>query len=139
MAVMRIEGDCTKDCDKHRPVAICDDAPHERRIAQADPANPRYAGSSHEAALHRALTGLSREFDRWRRAEIDSLALADRIHEFHDGPNREIYLRYNGKTDPRVLVGHAVHEGLLKRESIAPELMPYLASALQIWEEGPLR
>ena len=89
---------------------------------------------AHEAALHRALTGLSREFDRWRRAEIDSLELADRIHEFHDGPNREIYLRYNGKTDLRVLVSHAVHEGLLARESIPPEVMPYLASALQFYE-----
>src|SRR5947209_5129969 len=123
MAVMRIEGDCTKDVTNTGPSRSA--MMHHMNAELPKPIQrtlATLAARAHEAALHRALTGLSRDFDRWKRAEIDSLALADRIHEFHDGPNREIYLRYNGKTDPRVC-------SLLARELIPPEVMPYLASA----------
>jgi len=81
---------------------------------------------AHEAELRRALEDLSRDFDRWKAAEIDSFKLADRVHEFHRGPNREIYLRYTSRIDLRVLVAYALREGLLKKESIPKEVLPYL-------------
>ncbi len=47
-------------------------------------------GLAHETELRQALNDLSREFDRWKDVRIDSFELADRIHKFHHGPNREI-------------------------------------------------
>lgn len=86
---------------------------------------------AHEAELRRALSELSRHFDRWKAGEIDSFELSDRIHEFHDGPNREAYLRYNSRLDLRFLVGRALREGLIERESVPREVLPYLGDTIE--------
>ena len=86
---------------------------------------------AHEEEMRRALKQLNQHFDRWKASEIDSFELADRIHEFHNGPNREIYLRYNSRLDLRILVGHALREGFLERESISKELWPYLDDTIK--------
>ncbi len=85
---------------------------------------------AHEAELRRALSQLSHYFDRWKTAEIDSFELSDRIHEFHNGANREIWLRYNSRVDLRVLVSYAVKEGLIKGESIPDDVLPYIKDVL---------
>ncbi len=85
---------------------------------------------AHEAALRRALEDLSQDVDRWKLAKIDSFELADRIHKFHDGPNREIYLRYASRANLCLLVSHAVHEGLIPKDSVPKEVFPYLENSL---------
>ncbi len=84
---------------------------------------------AYEAELRRALTNLSQNFERWKAGGISSFDLADRIHEFHDGPNRKLYLLYTGRLDLRFLVSRAVQEGLIKKESIPKEVLPYLQKA----------
>jgi len=90
---------------------------------------------AHEAALRRALEELSQDVDRWKLAKIDSFELADRIHEFHDGPNREIYLRYTSRANLCLLVSHAVHEGLIPKDSVPKEAFPYLENRLSFLRE----
>jgi len=51
------------------------------------------AARAHEEELRRALLPLAAAFDRWRAGELDSFALSDLIHEFHDGESREIWKR----------------------------------------------
>lgn len=85
---------------------------------------------AHEAELRRALSELSHHFDRWKAAEIDSFELSDRIHEFHDGLSREIWLRYNSRVDLRVLVSYAVKGGLIKEDSIPDKVLPYIKDVL---------
>jgi hypothetical protein len=92
-------------------------------------------GCAHEAALRRALTDLRREFDAWERGEIDAFELKERIHKFHQGPAREICLRFNGGIDLRLLAGYCVHEGLIEKESIPAEVLPYLESSLSFYRE----
>lgn len=91
---------------------------------------------AHEAEQRRALEELSQDFDRWKADEIDSFELADRIHTFHNGPNREIYIRYASKVDLRSLVSYAVHEGLIKKESIPKEVAPYLDPELSFQRDS---
>ncbi len=86
---------------------------------------------AHEAELRRALSQLSHYFDRWKAAEIDSFELSDRIHEFHNGLNREIWLRYNSRVDLRVLVRYAVTEGLINEDSIPDDVLPYVRDDLR--------
>jgi hypothetical protein len=83
-------------------------------------------GLAHEAELRQALSELSREFDRWKAAWIDSFELADYIHKFHHGPNREIYLRYTSRLSLPFLVRRPIDEGLIQAESIPEKVMPYL-------------
>ena len=83
-------------------------------------------GLAHEAELRQALDDLSREFDRWKTARIDSFELADRIHKFHHGTNGEIYVRYTSRLHLPFLVRRAIDEGLIERGSIPKEVLPYL-------------
>ena len=71
--------------------------------------------SAHEAELRRALEGVRESFEEWEAGNIDSFELADRIHTFHSEANREIFLRYTGRLDPRFLLERALGEGLMRR------------------------
>jgi hypothetical protein len=94
------------------------------------------AGRAYEAELRKALTELSEDFERWKRAEIDSLDLAERIHKFHDGPNRELHVLYNGRpNDFRALVGRAMHDHLIEEDSVPKHVLPYLQGALRFYRE----
>ena len=83
-------------------------------------------GLAHETELAKALDELHGDFERWKSGEIDSFELSDRIHRFHDGPNREIYLRYTGRVDARYLVEYALEEGLIQKAAVPKEVWPFL-------------
>jgi len=95
------------------------------------------ATAAHKAALRRALAELGDHFDRWRRNEIDAFELADRIHEFHDGPNREIYKRftYEGTDGLPIIAAYAVANGLVDEGSVSAETMPYIAPLVGFWRD----
>jgi hypothetical protein len=84
------------------------------------------AGLAHEAELGNALEDLNGDFQAWKSGGIDSFELSDRIHKFHDGPNREIYLRYTSGLDLRFLVRYALDEGLIQKAAVPKEVWPYL-------------
>lgn len=83
-------------------------------------------GLAHETELRKALEELHGDFRTWKSGGIDSFELSDRIHKFHDGPNRDIYLRYSSRLDLRFLVQHALHDGLVQQAAVPNEVWPYL-------------
>jgi hypothetical protein len=83
-------------------------------------------GIAYETELKRALEELYGSFQEWKLGEIDSIELSDRIHNFHNGPNRDIYVRYASKLDLRFLVRQALKEGTLKKVDVPKEVWPYL-------------
>ena len=83
-------------------------------------------GLAREVELGKALEDLFGEFQAWKSGTIDSFELSDRIHKFHDGPNREIYLRYTSRLDLRFLVHYALGECLIKKSAVPKEIWPYL-------------
>jgi hypothetical protein len=85
---------------------------------------------AYEAALRRTLVELDADFARWKRSEINSFDLAASIHKFHDGANRELYSRYADRPLLVTNVALALHEGLIAKDAIPPEVMPYLESTL---------
>src|SRR5262249_62135187 len=54
-----------------------------------------HAATAHEEELRRALLPISEAFGRWARSELGSGELAEIIHRFHQGPARELWVRYN--------------------------------------------
>lgn len=86
-------------------------------------------GVAQEAELRQALSDLSREFDHWKASRIDSFELADRIHKFHHGPNREIYVRYTSRLPLPFLIRRAIDEGLIQRDSIPENVLLYLENS----------
>lgn len=86
------------------------------------------AGAVYEAAMRQALKELDVHFDRWRRNEIDSFELARRIHEFHDGTNRELYDQFSSAraADQKAMVAYGVFAGLIEESAVSAEVQPYI-------------
>ena len=84
---------------------------------------------AHEEELRRALLPLANDFDRWRGGELGSGELSERIHDFHQGPAREIWKTYNYGS-PDLTLAYAINTGVLQRESLPPELLAALTPAV---------
>ncbi len=89
---------------------------------------------AHEEELRRALLPLADDFERWRRGEVSSGELSERIHEFHQGPAREIWKAYNYGS-PALSVAYAIHSGILRREQVPAELLEILGPSLESLEQ----
>ena len=71
--------------------------------------------------LDKALGELRRDFEAWEQGGISEFELSDRIHEFHDGPARELCNRYSsGPVD--LWIGQAIARGLIDESELSDEL-----------------
>lgn len=91
------------------------------------------AGRAHEIELGQALTTLQAQFARWERGETTAFDLNEEIHRFHQGPARELYLRYTGG-HAKLTIAYAIDAGILDRKQIAPDVLEHLAGALSFYE-----
>jgi len=93
-----------------------------------------YAAAAHEEELRRALLPVSEAFGRWGRGELASSELSEIIHKFHQGPARDLWVRYN-TPHPEMVVAFAVTTGVLGRDTVPAELLEHLAGAMRFYEE----
>jgi hypothetical protein len=91
--------------------------------------------TAHEAALRSALSELSRHFESWQRGEINSFDMADRIHEFHQGPNQAIYKRftYSRNDDLPMLAASAIATSQIDEKDVPPEVLSHLKPWLEFY------
>jgi len=78
----------------------------------------RLAELAYERELNEELGALEESFHQWRCGSINAYDLSQAIHEFHDGPARDLYVRYN-RLKPDVLVAHAFARGVLTEKDVA--------------------
>src|SRR5881628_1331494 len=88
-----------------------------------------YAAAAHEEELRRALLPVAEAFKRWERKELDSGELSEIIHKFHQGPARDLWVRYN-TAHLAMVVALAITSGVLNRETIPSELLSHVARAI---------
>ena len=93
-----------------------------------------YAAAAHEEELRRALLPVSEGFKRWERGELGSGELSEIIHQFHQGPARDLWARYNTPL-LEMVVAFAITTGVLGRNTIPGELLEHLAGAMRFYEE----
>ena len=94
----------------------------------------KYASIAHEEELRRELTRLDAAFEKWKKGDMMSGELTDFIHQFHQGPARELFLRYNtGMLD--MAVASAIVKGILDKNQVPPEVLDYLSKAISFFEE----
>jgi hypothetical protein len=92
------------------------------------------AMTAREEELRRALVPLEAAFQRWRAVHVGSGELAELIHEFHEGPVRELFKKYNyGPLE--LAVAHAIVSGVLDRSRLPSELVEALGRAIAFYEE----
>lgn len=92
------------------------------------------AGVAYERELGAALSKLESDFAQWRRGEIDPFELSDRIHRFHDGISRELYVLY-GRLPPGHAVARAVALQVLQEADVPSELLEALERPLHFYKE----
>jgi hypothetical protein len=56
------------------------------------------------------------------------------IHRFHQGPARDLWVRYN-TPQLEMVVAFAITTGLLDRDTIPAELLEHLAGAIRFHEQ----
>jgi hypothetical protein len=93
-----------------------------------------YAAAAHEEELRRALLPVAEAVRRWERKELDSGELSEIIHKFHQGPARELWVRYN-TTHLEMTVAFAITTGVLSRDAIPAELLEQLTGPMRFYEE----
>jgi hypothetical protein len=92
---------------------------------------------AHEEELRRSLLPLSEAFDAWKEGRLSSGALSERIHEFHQGPARELFKKYNVGMQEAV-VAHSIVNEVLDRTRVPTELLDALGSWIEFYErENP--
>src|SRR3989440_12676755 len=86
-----------------------------------------YAAAAHEEELRRALLPVAEAFKRWEREELDNGELSEIIHKFHQGPARDLWVRYN--TAHLEMAGaFALTTGALCRKRVPPASLDHLAA-----------
>lgn len=89
---------------------------------------------AHEEELRRALLPLAAAFEEWEKGDLSSGELSARIHEFHQGPSRQLFNRYNnGPLD--AVVAYAIVSGILNASRVSDELLEYLSTAIAFYKE----
>jgi hypothetical protein len=92
------------------------------------------AARAHEEELRRALVPLAEAFRGWEQGRVSSFELSDLIHEFHQGPARELYVRYALRGADDLNVASAVARGVLGREEVPAEVLEHLRREVELCE-----
>ena len=72
-------------------------------------------------------------FSRWDAGEIGSGEANELIHQFEQGPARDLFVKYNpNQLEP--VGAHAIVGGILDRAQAAPEMRRHLKRAISFYE-----
>jgi hypothetical protein len=91
------------------------------------------AGEAYEQEMKREVSQLAESFDKWRAGKIDVWELDHRIHQYHNGPARELYNQYNVPSQIDMLVAYAIVRGIISEDRVPEELWPYLDRQLEFY------
>lgn len=104
-----------------------------RRLTAVKRALRELAARAHEEDLRRALVPVAAAFDRWRAGDLGSGDLAQILHEFHDGPARELFKLYNG--NHAWAVAHAIVRGVINRTTVPADVLEHCRGVIELMSE----
>lgn len=91
-------------------------------------------GLAHERDLAAALEPLALKFEAWRQGALDPFELNQLVHEYHHGPSREIWKRYDD-LDPEVTLAQAIVRGLIQEAEVPPAVLGIVAQLVEHFRE----
>lgn len=98
-------------------------APHRNELR-------RLAGVAHDRELGGHLAVLELQFRAWHAGELDAAELAAKIHEFHQGPNRRVFLDYQN-LDADVAVARALARDILREAEVPEDVLAAIAKQVE--------
>jgi hypothetical protein len=90
----------------------------------------RLAGLAHDRELGQHLGKLELRFGAWHAGEIDPTELAGAIHEFHQGPNRHVFVTYQS-LKPDAAVARALALGILAEDEVPSSVLTAIEHEIQ--------
>jgi hypothetical protein len=96
------------------------------------------AALAYQEELRRALLPLAEAFRKWEQGQVTSGELSQLIHEYHQGPARDIFVRYDCLRF-EMAVPQAIAEGLLDRTKVPQQFLDYFSSQIKFLEEEEQR
>jgi hypothetical protein len=79
---------------------------------------------------------LGEHFHEWRQGRISAGELSHLVHQYHNGPARDLWKCYNNGL-VHMQVASAIVRGILREEDIPKEIWPYIQGALEFCGYGP--
>lgn len=76
----------------------------------------------YERELNEALAHLDIHFAEWREEKISPFLLSRKIHEFHQGEAKQLYMKYVGSTFQDMLVARGIVLGKLSEAEVTSEV-----------------
>jgi hypothetical protein len=93
----------------------------------------RIASLAHDRELSAALAALEEQFRLWRAGELGPHDLSAAIHEFHQGPSRELWVRYSDSPGELGVLS-ALQRGVVAEHEIASDVLDLLKPRLKLFE-----
>ena len=92
------------------------------------------AAAAYEEELRRALLPIAEAFKLWEQGGLGSGDLSELIHRFHQGPARDLYVRYD-TNQLEAPVAYAIVTGVLDRKAVPAEVLDHVARMIRFYEE----
>jgi hypothetical protein len=91
------------------------------------------SGEAWAEELSEALLELYEDFGKWAEDSLSPFDLNDKIHEFHNGKSRELYVRYSSR--PEIEVARAIAKGYISEGEVSESLLEKLRSSIEFFAE----
>lgn len=93
------------------------------------------AATAQEEELRRALLQLADKFETWKSGKLSSGDLVDAIHAFHEGPARQILLKYD-RQNLLTTVAQAIAIGVVAADKVPAEVLAHLAELVEFFRSA---
>ena len=90
---------------------------------------------AYEMELREYLGKLYQSFQDWDNNKLKSGELTNLIHEFHNGPSREMYKYYN-TVDPELAVARAYVLKYFDSDDIPEEVFPFISESIDFYKRS---
>ncbi|OQW50697.1 MAG: hypothetical protein A4S09_17680 [Proteobacteria bacterium SG_bin7] len=76
------------------------------------------ANEAYKVELARELEILRSAFTSWQNGKIGVFELDEKIHEYHSGPHKQLYVYYQMKNQPEAMIARALALGLIESNCV---------------------
>ncbi len=91
---------------------------------------------AYDEELSRELIKLDQQFMEWKNGEISADDMNYSIHEYHQGPSRKIWSKYQISSNQLAIrVAAAIVEGVLDKTKVEPEVLKHIEREIQTMED----
>lgn len=93
------------------------------------------AGLLYERELNAELAKLDAHFEQWRQGSLSPFDLSEQIHQFHQGPARELYNLFGHDDSFPLLVARAIVDETLTETEVPKDVREALARQIAFFEQ----